>query len=364
MITQNEVFMYDNVQVIIPSLNPDEKLFRTAQGMIEKGFTDVILVDDGSDEKHSGEFDRIKESFPDKVTVLVHEVNKGKGRAMKTAFEYVLSKRPDSLGVVTVDGDGQHTPVDAAKCIDAMVEKKAFIIGCRDFSLPQVPFRSRLGNVITRNVFRYVCGIKVSDTQTGLRAVPASLLEYMTHVDGDRYEYETNQLLKIGSDSIPYSEVPIETVYIDDNQTSHVHPLRDSARIYGVILKFAASSVLSCIIDLVAFRVILFFIPAIISEASRGTIAGTVARIISAACNFIVNKKAVFGHSGNTGKSALRYTILALCQLGASLGLVALLTTVLRVNSDWLKTLLKAVVDTCLFFVSFKIQRNWVFKNK
>ncbi|MCR4793557.1 MAG: bifunctional glycosyltransferase family 2/GtrA family protein [Lachnospiraceae bacterium] len=354
--------MYDNVQVIIPSLNPDEKLLNTAKGMIEEGFSDVILVDDGSDEAHRGEFARIKEQFPENITVLVHEVNKGKGRAMKTAFEYVLKERPDTLGVVTVDGDGQHTPKDAAKCIDAMTEKKAFIIGCRDFSLPQVPLRSRLGNVITRNVFRYVCGIKVSDTQTGLRAVPASLLEYMTRVDGDRYEYETNQLLKVGSDNISYSEVPIETVYIDENQTSHFHPLRDSARIYGVIFKFAASSVLSCIIDLVSFRVVLAFIPKVIAETTRGTIAGVAARIISAACNFLINKKAVFGHSGDAAKSALRYAILAVCQLGASIGLVALLTMLLGAESDWFKTLIKAVVDTCLFFVSFKIQRNWVFK--
>ena len=362
MITQKEVFMYDNVQVIIPSLNPDEKLAKTAAGMIEKGFTDVILVDDGSDEAHRGEFAKIRESFPDNITVLVHEVNKGKGRAMKTAFEYVLKERKDSKGVVTVDGDGQHTPADAAKCIDAMIEKNAFIIGCRDFSLPQVPLRSRLGNVITRNVFRYVCGIKISDTQTGLRAVPASLLDYMTKVDGDRYEYETNQLLKVGSDKIEYSEVPIETVYIDENQTSHFHPLRDSARIYGVIFKFAASSVISCIIDLVAFRVILAFIPVAIAEATRSTIAGTAARIISAACNFLINKKAVFGHSGDTAKSAARYVILAVCQLGASLGLVALLTVLFHADSDWVKTLIKAVVDTCLFFISFKIQRNWVFK--
>ncbi|MBP3754836.1 MAG: bifunctional glycosyltransferase family 2/GtrA family protein [Lachnospiraceae bacterium] len=356
--------MYDNVQVIIPSLNPDEKLAKTAAGMIEKGFTDIVLVDDGSDEAHRGEFGKIKETFPDNITVLVHEVNKGKGRAMKTAFEYVMKERKDSLGVVTVDGDGQHTPEDAAKCIDAMIEKNAFIIGCRDFSLPQVPLRSRLGNVITRNVFRYVCGIKVSDTQTGLRAVPASLLEYMTQVDGDRYEYETNQLLKIGSDRIAYSEVPIETVYIDDNQTSHFHPLRDSARIYGVILKFAASSVISCIIDIVSFRVILMFIPSIIEQATRGSIAGVLARIISAACNFLINKKVVFGAKGNSAKSAVRYLILALCQLGASLGLVALFTILFKADSDWVKTLIKIIVDTCLFFLSFKIQRNWVFKTE
>ncbi len=354
--------MYQNVQVIIPSLNPDEKLMKAAAGMIEKGFTDVILVDDGSNEECRKEFEKIKEKYPDNITVLVHEVNKGKGRAMKTAFEYVLKERKDSQGVVTVDGDGQHTPEDAAKCIDKMVSEKCFVIGCRDFSLPQVPMRSRLGNVITRNVFKYVCGIKVSDTQTGLRAVPYSLLEYMINVDGDRYEYETNQLLRIGSDKIPYTEVSIETVYIDENQTSHFHPFRDSARIYGVIFKFAASSVLSCVIDLVAFRVILAFIPKMLDAALRSTIAGTLARIISAVCNFVINKKAVFGHSGDTGKSAVRYAILAVCQLAASLSLVALLTVCLGAENDWLKTLIKAIVDTVLFFISFKIQRNWVFK--
>ena len=189
--------MYDNVQVIIPSLNPDEKLAKTAAGMIEKGFTDVILVDDGSDEAHRGEFAKIRDSFPDNITVLVHEVNKGKGRAMKTAFEYVLRERKDSLGVVTVDGDGQHTPDDAAKCIDAMIEKDAFIIGCRDFSLSHVPTHNRLGNRISSFVYRVVYGIKLSDTQTGLRGIPAEHLAALANVDGDRYEYETNMLIYI-----------------------------------------------------------------------------------------------------------------------------------------------------------------------
>ena len=91
--------MYDNVQVIIPSLNPDEKLAKTAAGMIEKGFTDIVLVDDGSDEAHRGEFGKIKEAYPDNVTVLVHEVNKGKGRALKTAFSYILDNMPEATGL-------------------------------------------------------------------------------------------------------------------------------------------------------------------------------------------------------------------------------------------------------------------------
>ena len=347
------------VAVLIPAYNPDKQMSSLVHEMAEK-FEHIIVVNDGC----SDEYTPIFEELDHLVTRINHEVNKGKGRALKTGFEYILNNLKDVTGVVTVDADGQHTVEDTMACCKKFLENpKTAVFGCRDFlSDTSIPPRSRFGNRLTSKLMKFFCDIELSDTQTGLRVLPYTSLDEMLKVEGDRYEYETNQLLKIGSDSVAYAEVPIETVYIDDNQTSHFHPLRDSARIYGVILKFAASSLISCIIDLVAFRVILAFIPTLIAEATRSTIAGTAARIISAACNFLINKKAVFSHKGDAAGSAVRYVVLALCQLGASLGLVALFTFVFGIDSDWLKTLVKAVVDTCLFFVSFKIQRNWVFK--
>ena len=162
------------ISVILPSLNPDEKLMLVVNGLIKEGFEDIIIVNDGSDEAHMQPF---KEASTHKeVTILIHEVNKGKGRALKTAYEYCIANRPDIEGVVTVDGDNQHRPEDIRKCCEKMIENPdCVVLGCRDFSEKNVPAKSRFGNNVTKGVFRFACGIKISDTQTGLRAIPAKI---------------------------------------------------------------------------------------------------------------------------------------------------------------------------------------------
>ena len=128
-----------DITIIVPSLNPDEKLIGTLDGIFEKGFKKVVVVDDGSDEQHKQPFTYAKEKG---CTVLVHEVNKGKGRALKTAFEYCLTDA-GCIGVITVDGDGQHAANDIYRCGEAMLaaENKRVILGCRDFSEEQEPLR-------------------------------------------------------------------------------------------------------------------------------------------------------------------------------------------------------------------------------
>ena len=171
------------VSVIIPSLNPDDKLLRTVEGLAAVGFDDIIVVNDGSDAVHEKPFEEL--SVKCGVTVLRHEVNRGKGRALKTAFEYCLQNRQDSCGVVTADGDNQHTPTDILACAKKMIELgEQIILGVRDFSQPDVPWKSRTGNRITSGVFKLACGMKISDTQTGLRAIPQKYLEVMTEVQG------------------------------------------------------------------------------------------------------------------------------------------------------------------------------------
>ena len=224
-----------NITVIIPSLNPDEKLQNTVNNLLSVGFTDIVCVNDGSREDCLGFFP--KESA--NVTRLTHEFNRGKGAALKTAFAYLLQRRPNSIGAVTVDGDGQHAAKDVLRCVEQMVaDKEKIILGCRDFSEPHVPKRSRYGNRITSGVFKLLCGMKLSDTQTGLRAFPAKYYTDMLEISGDRFEYETNMLLEMKARKIPYGEVKIETVYIEENKTSHFRPFKDSYRIYSLIFKF------------------------------------------------------------------------------------------------------------------------------
>ncbi|MBR4578722.1 MAG: glycosyltransferase family 2 protein [Oscillospiraceae bacterium] len=225
-----------NVTIIVPSLDPDEKLNQVVEGLLQEGFTDILLVNDGSHPEHREPFETAAK-HPE-VTVLTHEVNKGKGRAMKTAFAWCMENRPDIDGVVTVDGDNQHKPHDVRRCAEAMVAQPAKVwLGVRDFSLPEVPFRSRMGNTLTRNVMRLFCGVSVTDTQTGLRAIAREHLPLMCRIEGERYEYETEMLPALHEAGVGLGEVVIDTVYIDENQTSHFHPLKDSAKIYKIILR-------------------------------------------------------------------------------------------------------------------------------
>lgn len=352
-----------DVTVILPSLNPDEKLINTVNSLLEKGFHDIIVVNDGSDNAHLAPFETI--SSYEACTLLVHEVNYGKGRALKTGMQYVLDNRPDSPGVVTIDGDGQHHADDILACAQAMLDRKNdVVLGVRDFSEPDVPFKSRYGNNLTKAVFRLFCGIRISDTQTGLRAIPAQYLKAMTEFSGERFEYETNMLLEMKSNDIPFSEVKIRTIYLDENASTHFHPIRDSIKIYKVILKFGISSVLSSVIELLAFTLVNFLldlIPAELKMEISILIASAISRIISALCNYKMNRSLVF----NSGckSSFRRYIILCVAQLLVSATLVSLLSYLFTAETFG-QTVIKAFVDCALFFISYRIQRNWVFKTK
>ena len=353
-----------DITIIVPSLNPDEKLKGTLDGIIAKGFKKIVLVDDGSDAEHKQPFEYAKECG---CTVLVHEVNKGKGRALKTAFEYCLTDK-DCIGVITVDGDGQHAADDIYNCGKEMLwhDNKQVILGCRDFSEENVPFKSRYGNNITRFAFRALCGIKISDTQTGLRAIPVQFLPAMTEYKGERFEYETNMLLEMKSQGIPFSEVKIATIYLDENASTHFHPFRDSLKIYKIILKYSLSSGASAILDLLLFYIALHVlelcgIDTTLDSDKAVVIATVVARIFSSMFNYAVNRKVVFKSASKN--SFVKYYALCLVQMLASAGLVAGASTLFSAGKIG-KTIIKLIVDTALFFLSFGIQREWVFKKR
>ena len=225
-----------NVTIIVPSLDPDEKLNQVVDGLLAEGFRDIVLVNDGSHDDRLEPFRQAAE-HPE-VTVLTHEVNKGKGRAMKTAFAWCLEHRPDIDGVITVDGDNQHRPGDVRRCAEAMLEDPGKVwLGVWDFSLEHVPLRSRFGNTVTRTVVRLACGSRITDTQTGLRAIARKHLPLMCRIEGERYEYETQMLLDLHDEKVGIGEVIIDTVYIDENQTSHFNAFRDSWKIYKIIFR-------------------------------------------------------------------------------------------------------------------------------
>lgn len=348
-----------NVSVVIPSLNPDEKLASTVTALIEIGFRDILLVNDGSSPEFLHFFPT---DFPE-CTLLTHPVNRGKGAALKTAFHYYLQRERSTDGIITVDGDGQHSAEDVLRCAQAMVQEDAVVLGVRDFTEENIPLRSRMGNRITSLVFRLFCGLKIADTQTGLRAIPAAHLPAMLEVEGDRYEYETNMLFSLKERSVPYVQEKIKTIYIEENQTSHFRPIRDSVRIYGRILRFVASSLLSSLLDLGLFFLLSCFLPGILGPASDA-VCTLIARIASSLFNFTMNRRKVFRSKSSAGTSMLRYYILAVGILilsSASITTVSLLFGLHDGSYALIKTVCKFLIDSLLFILSFRVQQNWVF---
>lgn len=348
--------------VVLPSYKPCDKLDAVISGLIDSGFGCIVVVDDGSGPEYAEYFQRAESRS--QCVLLRHERNRGKGAALKTAFEYLERNRPDIKGAVTADGDGQHRPSDVLKCAQALcVHPDSLILGTRDFSSPDIPARSRTGNRITSFVFRTGCGIKISDTQTGLRAFSSSLFKTLLSIKGERYEYETNMLLELHRMDVPFTEVEIETIYEDNNATSHFRPVLDSIRIYSLILKYMASSLASAGVDLFVFWLTHMLFGARLGEAAAA-VCTAVARVISSFFNFNVNKKLVFGSGGHYGRAMLRYYSLCTAQLLLSAGLLTLVSRLLGVTGSGGQTLLKVCVDSVLFILSFRIQRKWVFRNE
>lgn len=234
-----EKAILDKCVVVIPSLAPSGKLKSTVGGLYELGFRSIVVVDDGSGEKYLPIFKDVENSYG--IHLLHHERNFGKGRALRTAYSYIKDSIPGASYIVTADSDGQHLPKDIYACCKRLSELgddfSGMVLGSRDFSLPDVPPKSKNGNKITCFVFRAFCGICISDTQTGLRAFRREDIDFMLSVPGDRYEYETNVLLKMKRAKMAYEQVTIETVYEDNNSCSHYRPFRDSFRIYRLIFR-------------------------------------------------------------------------------------------------------------------------------
>ena len=337
---------------IVPAYNPDSKLPLFVADLKEY-FDQIIVINDGSDPAHLPIF----QSLEDTCIVLNHYFNQGKGRAIKTglnkAYE-LISKGGNYGGIVTADADGQHKLEDVLKVRNAMASSNnTVILGVRDFSSKGIPARSRFGNNITKQIMKYLCGISVSDTQTGLRGIPTKFIGLLLSTEGERYEYETNCLLTIRQNNIAIDEVSISTIYENDNKSSHFNPLIDSFIIYKVIFKYSLSSLLSVAVDFSVFTIC-------IALGLKIWVSIFVGRIVSTGINFLLNKKAVFKAKGHTVQQLIKYIVLVLISGGIVAMLISLLTRIMRINV----VLAKAIIESFMFFINYCIQKNYIFNPK
>lgn len=339
----------DDLFLVIPTLNPNEDCFYDFLLKCQKYFKYILVYDDGSETKYLDFFKKVEKR---NIVVLKHYKNLGKGRALKDAFNYILVKHKNIKGVVCADSDGQHDVLDIIECGRLVLSKEnTLVLGCRDFNDKMVPFRNGLGNKINRGLFKIFAGLDISDTQTGLRGMDRIVMAKYLDTDGERFNYENNQLLDLINKGINLREFKIKTIYNEVSKSeSHFRPFKDSLAIFKTFIKYILGSLSSFFLDIVLF---VFFL-----KMRKNIVFSTIlARIISSIYNYFINLKIVFKNRNKF--SFIKYYILVFLQmLISSFG-----TYVFHVSFDINAIGIKILVDLALFIVNYYIQKKYIFKN-
>ena len=355
--------------IFIPAYKPDGRLTELCRKL--SGTYSVLVVDDGSGK----DFDAVFESTADFATVLRYEKNRGKGGALKYGFSKIPELFPDADYIITADADGQHTPEDIAKVAERVKETGGLVLGSRKFT-GKVPARSAFGNTLTRFVFKVASGASVRDTQTGLRAFGKEYLERFSTLKGDRYEYEMTQLMYCAAEKIPMTEVDIETIYENDNETSHFNPLKDSFKIYKVIylnstfLKFITSSVVAFLID---FLLYLFLTNAVFTKEylvetpeffknllTSASVSMVLAWIVSSFVNFLLNRNWAFRSDKRFITAMAEYYSLAIVSMLIKAFVITPLLKLMHIPN----VLTYLIANVAMYVINYVVQKKFIFKKK
>lgn len=362
--------------VLIPAYQPDERLITYVHALCDEGAGLIVVVNDGSSSACDQCFAQVQAI--ENTHVIQYAPNKGKGVALRTGLEWIMNHTDAERirTIVTADADGQHKVADVIRVSECVCEDKSSLwLGSRDFSLPNVPMKSRKGNRITSTVFKLLYGQWVCDTQTGLRGFDRAYLPMMCKTEGDRYEYEMKVLIDCTRNNIQMKPVSIETVYENNNEGSHFRAFRDSFRIYRVILgqfvKFAASSIVSFLVDYGLFLLLNWLLERFCPQLDyavrilvlqfmlRITIATAGARVVSCTVNYLLNRSIVFKSKHNKG-SFFRFCCVVILNLVLSAGFTSTFHMLFGVKEQ----IVKLPVDLLLFLLSYMLQQRWVFKKK
>lgn len=335
--------------LLIPAYQPSEKLVQLIKALRELHSDQrIIVVDDGSGTGSVAIFSKIHDF---NIELLRHPKNQGKGQALKTGFQYWLeTSSPAAPGIVTADADGQHLPQDILHISAVFREYPLTLyLGVRQFDKDSTPWRSRFGNKLTTFVLRLFTKNPLQDTQTGLRAIPRKLMTRLLNSKTSGYDFELEMLLAAEENQIAIQQIPIHTVYLDDNRSSHFKPLIDSFKIYFVFIRFAAISLLSAAIDFTIFSFIYWLKKNIFLAVLLG-------RILSATFNFKLNHHLAFKSQNKLFPAAIKYASLASFLGFIAYSLIKLIHGFgINVYSS------KIIAEIALFILSFTIQRFFIF---
>jgi glycosyltransferase involved in cell wall biosynthesis len=337
------------IALIIPAYRPSETLLHLIVTLrSESPDLLIVVVDDGSGPVFAELFANVARVMG--VIVVRNAVNLGKGAALKHGFNHALVAFPDLQFLVTADADGQHLPKDILAIAKAGCPE-LIVLGIRTFNA-KVPLRSRLGNILSRNVYRAILGVNLVDTQTGLRCIPKSLAGACLSIRSNGYEFETEQIIAAQTAGLKFKELPIQTVYIDGNASSHFNPILDSFKIYFVILRYAFASVATALADFLVFYTL---------TASGTSIlaANLLSRTVALWIQFTLLKKYVFKNGAG------RWTFVAYVAYVFLMGYVSSAAQVQFARYyEGTPLLAKAAIESFMWIFNFMFMRDIVFRKR
>ena len=338
--------------IVIPAYQPGQELLDLLEGLANDPQQRIIIIDDGSTGPARSIFDLI-DTRQGQVQILKHAINLGKGQALKTAFNhFLLCFGKECPGVVTADADGQHAIHDilsVSKALDA--HPRALCLGVRGMD-ENVPLRSLVGNKFTIQVFKLVTGKKLTDTQSGLRGIPTDFLQEILRSSESGYDFELDMLLKAIKHHREIIEIPIQTIYISKNRSSHFNPVRDSLKIYFVFFRFSLLSLSTAAIDYSVF--------AVAFSVTRNILYSIVlARIIAGIFQFTLGKYWVFKSSNRLAYEFVKYVLLVITLMILSYSLITPMVRYLNFSPY----LSKIIAEGLIFLLSFAAQDVFVYSS-
>ena len=199
--------------VVLPAYNEATRIQPVLESIAEKGYN-MVIVNDGSTDNTLDVILESKRKYPNQIHVFSLMINRGVGVATQTGFDAVFNFNPKY--VVSMDSDGQHSADDLDKVIKPLVTGEAqAVIGVRP--LEDMPRSRNYANAIMNFLTKIFYRVDVSDSQTGFRAITRDALDKIT-INATGYLISSEFIREIHDNDIPFTEVPIETIYTPETQ--------------------------------------------------------------------------------------------------------------------------------------------------
>lgn len=198
--------------IVVPAFNEEKNIKKTILGLLENGYRNIVVVDDGSMDNTAG---LAKETG---IKVISHLINRGQGASLQTGHEYVLKAGAEII--VDFDADGQFDPMDISSAIEKLKQENLdVVLGSRFLDdRSQMPFSKKYFILpFARFINRFCTGIKLTDVHNGFRVFTRKALEKI-EITQDKMAHNTQIVSQIKKNKFCFAEVPVKVSYTNYGQ--------------------------------------------------------------------------------------------------------------------------------------------------